>query len=76
MVERQITIKTLNGEQKMKSILMSGLKVWSDRDEDNKRWLDLPATYTKEASSRCRVGYYKRENWNLGSPEEDCEQST
>ena len=27
---------------------MSGLKVRSDSDEDTKRWLDLPATYTKE----------------------------
>ena len=40
----EITIKTLNGEQKMKSTVMSGLKVRSDSDEDNKRWLDLPAT--------------------------------
>ena len=44
----EITIKTLNGEQKMKSTVMSGLKVRSDSDEDTKRWLDLPATYTKE----------------------------
>ena len=28
--------------------MMSGLKVRSDSDEDTKRWLDLPATYTKE----------------------------
>ena len=44
----EITIKTLNGEQKMKSTVMSGLKVRSDSDGDTKRWLDLPATYTKE----------------------------
>ena len=44
----EITIKALNGEQKMKSTVMSGLKVRSDSDEDTKRWLDLPATYTKE----------------------------
>ena len=44
----EITIKTLNGEEKMKSTVMSGLKVWSDSDEGSKRWLDLPATYTKE----------------------------
>ena len=40
----EITIKTLNGEKKIKSTVMSGLKVRSDSDEDNKRWLDLPAT--------------------------------
>ena len=44
----EITIKTLNGEQKMKSTVMSGLNVRSDSDEGNKRWLDLPATYSKE----------------------------
>ena len=38
----------MNGEQKMKSTVMSGLKVRSDSDGDTKRWLDLPATYTKE----------------------------
>ena len=43
----EITIKTLNGEQEVKSTIMSGLKVRGDRNEDNKRWLDLPATYTK-----------------------------
>ena len=43
----EITIKTLNGEQEMKSTVMSGLKVRGDKNEDNKRWLDLPATYTK-----------------------------
>ena len=32
----------------MKLTMMSGLKVRSDSDEDTKRWLDLPATYTKE----------------------------
>ena len=47
----EITIKTLNGEQKMNSTAMSGLKIRSDSDEDNKRWLDLPATYTKEELS-------------------------
>ena len=44
----EITIKTFNGEQKVKSAVMSGLKVRSDNNEDNKRWLDLPTTYTKE----------------------------
>ena len=44
----EITIKTLNGEPKMKSTVMSGLNVRSDNDEGNKRWLDLPATYSKE----------------------------
>ena len=44
----EITIKTLNGEQKMKSTVMSGLNVRSDSDEGNKRWLDLPATYSKK----------------------------
>ena len=44
----EITIKTLNGEQKMKSTVMSGLNVGSDSDEGNKRWLDLPATYSKK----------------------------
>ena len=44
----EITIKTLNSEQKMKSTVISELKVRSDSDEDNKRWIDLPATYTKE----------------------------
>ena len=44
----EITIKTLDDEQKMKSKVMSGLKVRSDSDEGNKRWLDLPATDTKE----------------------------
>ena len=33
----EITIKTLNGEQKMKSTVISELKVRSDSDEDNKR---------------------------------------
>ena len=32
-----ITIKTLNGEQKMKSTVTSGLNVGSDSDEGNKR---------------------------------------
>ena len=31
--------------------MTSGLNVRSDSDEDNKRWLDLPATYTKEELS-------------------------
>ena len=31
--------------------------------------------YLGRASSRCREGYYKRENWNLESPQEDCQQS-
>ena len=44
----EITIKNLDDEQKMKSKVMSGLKVRSDSDEGNKRWLDLPATDTKE----------------------------
>ena len=44
----EITIKTLNGEQKMRSTVMSGLKVQSDSDVNTNRWLDLPATYTKE----------------------------
>ena len=44
----EITIKTLNGEQEVKSTVMSGLKVRGDNNEDNKRWLDLPANYTKE----------------------------
>ena len=44
----EITIKTLNGEQKMKSTVMSGLNVRSDSDEGNKRWLDLPATCSKK----------------------------
>ena len=44
----EITIKTLNGEQEVKSTVMSGLKVREDSNKDNKRWLDLPATYTKE----------------------------
>ena len=43
-----ITIKTLNGEQKMKSTVTSGLNVGSDSDEGNKRQLDLPASYSKE----------------------------
>ena len=44
----EITIKALNGEQKVKLAMMSGLKVRSDSEKDTKRWLDLPATYTKE----------------------------
>ena len=44
----EITIKTLNGEKKMKSTVMSWLNVWSDSDEGNKRYLHLPATYSKE----------------------------
>ena len=44
----EITIKTLNGEQKMNSTVMSGLNVRSDSDEANKIQLDLPATYSKE----------------------------
>ena len=44
----EITIKTLNGEQKKKSTVMSGLNVRSDIDEGIERWLDLPATYSKE----------------------------
>ena len=44
----EITIKTLNGEEKMKSTVMSGLNVRGDSDEGNKIWLDLPATYSKE----------------------------
>ena len=32
----EITIKTLNGQQKMKSTVMSGLKVQSDSDKDTK----------------------------------------
>ena len=44
----EITIKTLNGEQKMKSTVMSGLNVRSDSDKGNKRLLNLPTTYSKE----------------------------
>ena len=44
----EVTIKTLNNEQKMKSTVISELKVRSDSDEDTKKWTDLPATYTKE----------------------------
>ena len=44
----EISIKILNGEQEVKSTVMLGLKVRGDSNEDNKRWLDLPATYRKE----------------------------
>ena len=44
----EIMIKSLNDEQEGKSTIMSGLKVRGDSNEDNKRWLDPPATYTKE----------------------------
>ena len=37
----EITIKTLNGQQKMKSTVMSGLKVRSDSDKDTKRSTSL-----------------------------------
>ena len=48
MIKRQITIKTLNSEQKMKSTVTSGLNVRSGGDEGKKIWIDLPATYSKE----------------------------
>ena len=57
----EITIKTLNGEQKMKSTVMSGLKVWSDSD-DIKRWLDLPEIYTKEELPADVEEFAAREN--------------
>ena len=63
----EITIKTLNGEQKMKSTVMSGLNVRSDSDEGNKRWLDLPATYSKEdlpADAEEVATREKIENWD------------
>ena len=44
----EITIKTLNSEQKMKSTVTSGLNVRSGSHEGKKRWTDLPATYSKE----------------------------
>ena len=58
----EITIKTLNSEQKMNSTVMSGLKIRSDSDEDNKRWLDLPAPYSKEELSADVEEVLTREN--------------
>ena len=46
--DKKITMKTLNSEQKMKSTVTSGLNVRSGSDEGKKRWIDLPATYSKE----------------------------
>ena len=44
MGEKQ-TIRTLNGEENMESITLTGLKVASD--VKGGEWLNLPATYTK-----------------------------
>ena len=45
----EITIKTLNGKQNMESTMVTGLKVSKNVHGEGIRWLDLPATYTREA---------------------------
>ena len=42
-----ITIETLNGEVTNKSLVISGMKLASSRD-NSEDWLELPDTYTKK----------------------------
>ena len=44
----EITIKTLNGKKNMESTLVTGLKVSKNAHGEGVRWLNLPATYTRE----------------------------
>ena len=45
----EITIKTLNGKKNMKSTMVTRLKVSKICYGEGIRWLNLPATYTREA---------------------------
>ena len=45
----EITIKTLNGKQNMESTMVTGLKVSKNVHGERIRWLNLPATYPREA---------------------------
>ena len=46
--EADIAVKTLNGEQSMKSTALSGLRVSSSIAGDKEIWLILPSVYTRE----------------------------
>ena len=46
--EADITVKTLNGEQSMKSTAVSGLRVSSSITDGKEIWLNLPPAYTGE----------------------------
>ena len=46
--ETDITVKTLNGKQSMKSTAISALRVSSSIAGDKKIWLNLPPFYTRE----------------------------
>ena len=45
----KITMKTLNGKHNMESTVMTGLKVSKNVHGEVVRWLNFPATYTREA---------------------------
>ena len=46
--EADITVKTVNGEQSMKSTAVSGLRVASSIAGNKEIWLHLPPAYTRE----------------------------
>ena len=46
--EADITVKTLNGEQSIKSTAVSGLRVSSSIPGDKEIWLNLPPAYKRE----------------------------
>ena len=45
----KITMKTLNGKHNMESTVVTGLKVSKNVHGEGVRWLNFPATYTREA---------------------------
>ena len=45
----KITMKTLNGKHNMDSTVVTGLKVSKNVHGEGVRWLNFPATYTREA---------------------------
>ena len=45
----EITIKKLNGNQNMRSSVVTGLKVSKNVHGEGVRWMNFPATFTREA---------------------------
>ena len=45
---QSFTVKTLNGEESMKSTVVSGLRVSISIADDKETWLNLPPVYTRE----------------------------
>ena len=65
----EITVKTLNGKQNMASTLVTGLKVSKNVYGEGVRWLNLPATYTRDlvADAEEVATQEKERKWEQGN---------